>query len=231
MQLSDRLLAVAEMVTPGSRLVDVGTDHGYIPIFLVQKKKIPSAIAMDVNEGPLKRAVQHIQENGLQAYIETRLSDGVQALLQNEGDSVLIAGMGGALVQKILMEGREVLQSVSELILQPQSEIGQVRQYLATHGFQIISEDMVLEDGKYYSIMKAVHGTMKYETPILSKYGSDLLKKRHPVLKQYLLKEKAAYEKIAVHLRETATLHANTRIKEIEQELQHIIAALTYYEK
>lgn len=117
MQISKRLEAVASFVEQGSVIADVGCDHGYIPIYLYQKGMIPKAIAMDVNKGPLERAEIHIREYGLGEYITTRLSDGVRALKPNEADAVVIAGMGGALMEKIIEEGEETLKSVSYLIL------------------------------------------------------------------------------------------------------------------
>ena len=130
--------------------------HGYVPISLCEGKQIPSAIAMDINEGPLLRAKSHIEEAGLTGYIQTRLSDGLAALKAGEGDTVLIAGMGGILMEKILHEGRETLSSVRELILQPQSEIRQFRTWLREQGLRITDEKMVEEDGKFYPMMRAV---------------------------------------------------------------------------
>ena len=104
-KISNRLTTAAALVTQGYTLADVGTDHGYIPIYLLQQKKIPSAIAMDINEGPLERAKEHIALYGLQAYIQTRLSDGVVALKPGEVEAVLIAGMGGGLIMHILKDG------------------------------------------------------------------------------------------------------------------------------
>ena len=115
MQLSKRLSAVAEFVTPGGCLVDVGTDHGYVPIALLEQKKISSAIAMDVNRGPLERAREHIAQYNMGDYIETRLSDGLHALQAGEGDSLLIAGMGGGLTVRILSEGEPLLSGFGEL--------------------------------------------------------------------------------------------------------------------
>ena len=129
-KISNRLMTAAALVTQGYTLADVGTDHGYIPIYLLQQKKIPAAIAMDINEGPLERAKEHIALYGLQAYIQTRLSDGVAALKPGEVEAVLIAGMGGGLVMHILKDGEKVCQSAKELILQPQSEIERVREFL-----------------------------------------------------------------------------------------------------
>ena len=122
-KLSKRMQAVAAMVTFGGMLADVGTDHGYIPIALMEQHRIRGAIAMDINEGPLTRAKEHISSAGLEEYIQTRLSDGVQALNVQEADSSLIAGMGGELVAHILGEGEEVSAAAAVLILQPQSEI------------------------------------------------------------------------------------------------------------
>ena len=127
MQLSKRLSAVAEFVTPGGCLVDVGTDHGYVPIALLEQQKISSAIAMDVNRGPLERAREHIAQYQMGDYIETRLSDGLHALRAGEGDSLLIAGMGGGLTVRILSEGEPLLSGFRELILEPQSDIDRVR--------------------------------------------------------------------------------------------------------
>ena len=108
MQLSKRLSAVAGLVTRGNRLVDVGCDHGYLPVYLYLNHMIPSAIAMDVRPGPLSRAEEHIAQYGLGEYIETRLSDGLAALGTDEGDTLVIAGMGGPLMERILTEGRTV---------------------------------------------------------------------------------------------------------------------------
>lgn len=106
-RLSVRMSALADMVTPGSRLADVGCDHGYIPIYLCRTGRIPSAIAMDIHEGPLERARQHIEECGLSDRIQTRLSDGLEKLGGDEADTVLIAGMGGCLMCRILIAGDE----------------------------------------------------------------------------------------------------------------------------
>ena len=114
-QLSKRMSALASLVTEGSRLADIGTDHGYIPIALVQKGRIPSALAMDVGKGPLSRAREHIHSQGLDTYIETRLSDGLTELHEGEADTVLIAGMGGMLMKRILEGGGHCLSSGAEV--------------------------------------------------------------------------------------------------------------------
>lgn len=192
--LSKRLTALANMVTDGNRLADIGTDHGYIPIYLCQTGKIPSALAMDIGKGPLQQAQTHIAEHGLSEQIKTRLSDGMAALQFGEADTILIAGMGGGLVMKILSEGAEKLTGKEELILQPQSEIALVREFLRVRNFQILNEDMILEDGKYYPMMKASQQKAAEQAKILPQevadaFGPVLLQKRHPVLKEWLERE------------------------------------------
>lgn len=192
--LSKRLTALANMVTDGNRLADIGTDHGYIPIYLCQTGKIPSALAMDIGKGPLQQAQTHIAEHGLSEQIKTRLSDGMAALQFGEADTILIAGMGGGLVMKILSEGAEKLTGKEELILQPQSEIALVREFLRVRNFQILNEDMILEDGKYYPMMKVSQQKAAEQTKILPQevadaFGPVLLQKRHPILKEWLERE------------------------------------------
>lgn len=156
-QLSMRLSAVANMVTFSGILADVGTDHGYIPVFLAGEKRIQRAVAMDINRGPLERAREHIRQFGLEDRIETRLSDGLSALEPGEVDSIVIAGMGGALMERILQQGEAVARTAQELILQPQSEVMDFRRFLRENGYEITAEDMVFEDRKYYPMMRAVY--------------------------------------------------------------------------
>ena len=155
-RLSSRLAAAAALVTPGNRLADVGTDHGYVPIALCEQGTIPCALALDVREGPLSAARRNIAAAGKQEQVETRLSDGLIALAPGEADTVLLAGMGGALIQRILGEGAPALAGVRELVLQPQSEIPAVRRFLRLSGYEITHETVVKEDGKFYVVLRAV---------------------------------------------------------------------------
>lgn len=236
-RLSKRLTALADLVTPGHRLADIGTDHGYIPIYLCQKHVIPSAVAMDIGKGPLQQATAHIGQCGLSDMIETRLSDGLAALQPGEADTILIAGMGGGLVQKILSEGAQVLTGREELILQPQSEITQVRQYLRQCGFQITEEEMILEDGKYYPMMKVIQQKKeKSQTDTVSEqmedaFGPVLLKKRHPVLQEWLERELQTAQKVCEQL---STQPENERITirmtQVQEKKKMILEALKRYE-
>lgn len=235
MELSKRLQAVADLVTAGYKMADIGTDHAYIPISLISEERIPGAVAMDVNEGPLARARIHVREHHMEDKIEMRLSDGFSALKPGEVQSAVIAGMGGALMIRILKEGAEKVSSLDECILQPQSEIEKVRAFLLEEGFLFIREDMVEEDGKYYPMMKvsppAADGQDardKWNETQL-RYGKYLLQDKHPVLRQYLEREICIKKQILTGLRGQNSARILDRKKELEKELEHAEKGLMYY--
>lgn len=222
MQLSKRLESVSSLVTPGFRVADIGTDHGYIPLWLIRQGVIPGAIAMDIHKWPLQRAKENIQAYELEEKIETRLSDGLGELRPGEADCVVIAGMGGSLVIKILKEGAEVLRTVRELVLQPQSDMEKVRRFLQKEGYRITSEKMILEDGKFYPMMRAEHGRMKKLSEIEALYGPCLLKEKNVCLKQFLEREQQTFENVRRSLAESKTTRAKERLLEIEEKIEQI---------
>ena len=223
MHLSQRLSSVASMVTAGNCLADVGTDHGYVPIYLYERNIIPRAIAMDVNKGPLERAALHIAESGMKEAIETRLSDGLTALKPGEADSVVIAGMGGPLIIRILSAHPEVTESLKELILQPQSEISEVRIWLYEQGYEIVEEHMVFEDGKYYPMFKAVKNPEAEKlTDLEYKYGKISVLGEPEVLRAYLVREIANKQNILQKLNEETTEKSKGRAVEIKALLAEL---------
>lgn len=230
MQLSKRMQAVADLITPGEALADVGTDHGYIPIYAVEENIVKRAIAMDINKGPIERAASHIAEHGLEAYIEMRCCDGVKGLCAGEVQTVVIAGMGGGLMQKIMEDGAEVLQTVSEIILQPQSEIDKFRQYLVSHGWMIEREDMVFEDGKYYPMMRVKRGKMEVSNELFWKFGIYLLEDRNPVLKDFLDRSLDNCSHILEKLYSSGRSEEDERVIELKEEMRQLEAARKYYE-
>ncbi len=179
-KMSQRLITLSNMLAEGSenlsdiaridelmegnssvsfgRVADVGCDHGYISIYLVQSGIAESAIAMDVRKGPLTGALSNIRDYGLEDRITTRLSDGLKELKPGEADSLVIAGMGGKLMIRILEEGKPSELGIRAAVLQPQSEFSEFRQYLRGNGYVILDERVVFEDGKYYFPMKVLLG-------------------------------------------------------------------------
>lgn len=198
--LSDRMEAVVSMVSSQSFTVaDVGCDHAYVSIALVRRGLAGHVIAMDVREGPLGIAYNNVKTAGLEQKIDLRLSDGLAKLTPGEADTVIIAGMGGLLVKRILEQGSHILDFREKrpvLILQPQSDLPEVRIFLYRCAYHIVREKMVLEDGKYYTVMRAkpcskelAHQEMEEYAQADWIYGRDNLVRKDRVLYTYLQRE------------------------------------------
>lgn len=227
--LSKRMQMVADLVTRGGVLADIGCDHGFVSIYLIEKGICPKVIAMDVNEGPLLRAREHIEERGLTEYIDIRLSDGMEKLGMQEADSILIAGMGGRLVIKILSDYMDKAKALKEVILQPQSELHLVRRFLSEQGFHIVKEDMTEENGKYYPAIKAVWKEGK--TVMLQEkeewFGPCLLKDKNAVLLEYLQREKTKFVQILNEIENSGKSEDSTKKETVKDRLLLIDSALT----
>ncbi len=232
-KLSKRLTTIADMVTIGNRLADIGTDHGFLPLYLLEQGRIPSALAMDVNQGPLDRAIEHIQTNHYQQHIETRLSDGLEKLIPGEVDTIVIAGMGGGLMVRILTKELCKLEGVKELILQPQSEPQEVRCCLENIGFSIVDEEMLEEDGKYYVVIRGIPSERKESLSSLEHmYGPILLQKQHPVLLEWLQRELGVCQEILDRLSgEGLGEKAQQRRQEIMEKQQMLKDAVMLCQK
>lgn len=230
MQLSKRLKAVADYVTPGSVVADIGCDHAHTSIYLMENHIANAVIALDVNIGPLERAKENISKYHLEESIQVRLSDGARQIKKGEVDSLLISGMGGALMVRILKDSLDIAKSAKEWILQPQSEIVLVRKFLVKQGYSVIEENMLLEEGKYYVIMKAVSKEEEEEQEeVFFCYGKWLLKSKNPVLKEYLINKE---QKVSAILHELQANYAEkniVRINELEEELKLIRKGLEYF--
>lgn len=240
-ELSARLKALADMVTPGNRVCDVGCDHGFLSIYLVSRKISPGVLAMDVRPGPLSRAREHVAEFGLEDYIETRLSDGLTNMEAGEAGALVCAGMGGRLMQRILSREREKTESFKELILQPQSEIRAFREFLRSRGYRTVDENMIEEEGKFYPMMKVVpyKDPVSCEGPFLEsegcerrlfdQFGELMLRSGNPVLLRYLEYRRACLVKIHSGITGNTSLRSLQRLKEVEGELADIDRAEREY--
>ena len=218
--LSDRLKAVAKMITPGIPVADIGCDHAYLPIYLVRENISPYVVACDVNAGPVIRAQENIEDVDLAENIDVRQGDGLSVLTPGEVKSVVLAGMGGKLMIRIMSEGEDVLEKVSEIIMEPQSDVAALRHFLQDRGFRIISENMVSEEGKFYPIIKAVHGTMDWDREIYFRYGKILLREENPVLHEFLLIEKEYCSNLLRELSENEDIpHVFVRMEEVKTDL------------
>ncbi|MFI3208170.1 MAG: class I SAM-dependent methyltransferase [Eubacteriales bacterium] len=220
MELSKRLQAVADLVSADEIVADIGTDHGYIPIYLVQSGKCSKVFAMDINEGPYLRAKQHVAGYGLSEQVITRQSDGMKALESGEASAIIIAGMGGGLVIKILEQDRRLWSELNELILQPQSELDKVRTYLIENNWKVIEEKMVFEDGKYYPMMRVTKGQDVPYSRAELEYGRYLLQEKDSILAQFIKREITLKEDVIRSLEGKNGIHIETRIAELKEELE-----------
>ena len=192
--ISKRLELVASFVPQGAVLLDVGSDHAYLPIELVERGQIKSAIAGEVVEGPYKSAVKNVESHNLKERIQVRLANGLAAFEEADQVSVItIAGMGGRLIATILKEGLEKLANVERLILQPNNREDDLRIWLQDHGFQIVAESILEEAGKFYEILVVEAGQMKLSASDL-RFGPFLSKEVSPVFIKKWQKEATKLE-------------------------------------
>ena len=192
--ISKRLELVASFVPQGAILLDVGSDHAYLPIELVERGQIKSAIAGEVVEGPYQSAVKNVESHGLKEKIQVRLANGLAAFEEEDQVTVItIAGMGGRLIATILEEGLDKLSGVKRLILQPNNREDDLRIWLQDNDFQIVAESILEEAGKFYEILVVEAGQMKLSASDV-RFGPFLSKEVSPVFIKKWQKEATKLE-------------------------------------
>ena len=157
LKLTDRLQMVAEMVRPGKMLADIGTDHAYLPVYLILNNVIPCAVAADLREGPLENARQTVEKYDIADKVKLVLSDGLKELEKTDCHDFTIAGMGGNLISDILANSPWVNENGNHFVLQPQSHAEDLREYLMSTGFRILRENVTKEGRHLYSAMEVVY--------------------------------------------------------------------------
>ena len=227
LKMSVRLKEIAELLRCPEKLkvADVGCDHGYVSIYLVSHGIADECIAMDVRKGPLSGAQENISEYGLEGSIKTRLSDGLKELKPNEADSLVVAGMGGNLMRRILEEGKVKELGIKTAVLQPQSDIADFRNFLRDSGFIITDEKVIEEDGKFYFPMKVSIGENSFSgsDKLCNRYGECNILNRDETLKRFLLHGKKVCESILKNLDKNE--HSD-RVREVTSELYDIDTVL-----
>lgn len=214
MELSLRLYKIASMVDKCDCLADIGTDHAYIPIFLIKEGKCNRAIASDINEGPLKKAQTNIDEEDLNDKIECRLGGGFKTIKPFETNVAIIAGMGGNLIRDIINENIEVFQNMEYCILQPVQNPEVLREYIYSMGFTIIDEELIIEDSKFYEVIKLkFSNNMMQVDPIYYEVGKKLVEKNHSLLKEFINYKLDKYNSINTKLTDNSY---NSRARKIE---------------
>ncbi len=229
-KLSNRMKAVASMVDEGY-VADIGCDHAFVSIYLIKMGIANKVIAMDVKKGPVNIARENIRLCGLENVIEVRLSDGLQKLSEYEAECAIIAGMGGGLIQRILMEGKKHINNGIHLILQPQSEPWRLREYLYNIGYIIIDEKMLMEEGKYYVLMKAVPADIPCEQYSKEElyFGRLLLKQKDSVLEDYIRHNVSKKIELIDNLEHIHTEKSEKRLHSLRSEINFMENALSKY--
>lgn len=238
-KLSRRLSIIAELVPENSVLADIGSDHGLLPVFLVQSGKIRRAIAGELNTGPFEAARQQVRKAGLEDRITVRRGDGLRVLARGEVDTVTIAGMGGSLIVDILANDvNGILPDVRTLILQPNVGEDTVRSWLIDHDFILVEERILKEDGVIYEILKAVHSSQTNLTneevyrekrltsgsvisrENLIRFGPFLLDQLDPAFIEKWQEEQAKLENIRRQIAsQSDSPQGKRRLREIEEQI------------
>ncbi|BDD39022.1 tRNA (adenine(22)-N(1))-methyltransferase [Streptococcus ruminantium] len=221
-KLSKRLETVASFVPKGARLVDVGSDHAYLPLFLVEQGQVDFAIAGEVVQGPYRSALQNVEQAGKLDKIQVRLANGLAAVeVADNITAITIAGMGGRLIADILEAGKDKLANVERLILQPNNREDDVRRWLEKNQFKLIAEEILEENGKFYEVLVAESGQMKL-LEIEHRFGPYLLEQKSSIFIKKWHKEqeklKVAFEQIPLECGEDRLVIFH-KIKQIEEAL------------
>lgn len=215
------------MVTPGNNVIDVGCDHAYLAMYLVDNNIANDVIASDVNKGPLLVATNNINASGLSSRIKTILSNGISNIDTNDIQTMIIAGMGGNTIINIINNDIDKSHKFSEIIIEPQSDIYKIRKFLNDNCFEIIDENMVIESNKYYPIIKCKYSPLNTKTlsDVELNYGSILLLNKNNILYEFLTKQKLEFEKLIMDNK----LIENSNTNSINNKIDLINKALNYY--
>ncbi|MFL8710094.1 tRNA (adenine(22)-N(1))-methyltransferase [Clostridioides sp. GD02377] len=202
MKLTDRLLKIASLVSDGKKIADIGTDHGYIPVYLLKEGRVPFAVLADVNKGPLDNAHKEVIQNNLLDKVDLRLGSGIEVLEVGEIEEIIIAGMGGILISELLEAKKQVAHNVEKLILQPMQAQEELRRYLLNNGYEISEEVLVREDFRIYEIIVAKYTGKNtiIEDEIYFETGIKLLENKNSLFNEFIEKKIKTYSAIVNNL-------------------------------
>ncbi|WP_378953811.1 tRNA (adenine(22)-N(1))-methyltransferase [Pelosinus sp. sgz500959] len=224
MKLGERLAALGAFVPQGARLADIGTDHGYLPIELIQKKIAISAVAGDIHKGPYQAAKDNIESLGLEEKISVRFGNGLAVLSPGEVDTVVIAGMGGSTIIEILKSQPEVTSSVTRLILQPMIAAVAVRSWLTANKWCIVDEALVQDEGRLYEIIVAEQGVSPEFESIMYDIGMILWKKKPKLLGLHLDHLIAQTERVLREMANSDSAQQSSKFDEYTKRLEQLEA-------
>ena len=229
MELSKRLNFIINNIENSTVLADIGTDHGYIPLYATKNGLCSKAIAVDINKDPLDKARLNAILEGAGDELEFRLGDGLKPLEKDEAEVVIIAGMGGNLIRDILEESIDKVISLNYLTLVPAQNPEVLREYLYNNDYEIICEDLCEEEGIYYELFKVrkKDGESMALDSIYYEVSPKLLMQKHPLMKEYLNSKIENYKKILSFITES-TVSAKERRASVEEKINIISNMMNY---
>ncbi|MCY6371801.1 tRNA (adenine(22)-N(1))-methyltransferase [Clostridium ganghwense] len=222
MNISNRLKVIGEMVDNCEVICDIGTDHAYLPIYLIKKYVCNKAVASDINKGPVEKAKFNVKREGLSDKISCRLGGGFTTIKPFEVDGAVIAGMGGNLIRDIIEERKNVFQSLKFVILQPVQNPEILRQYIYEVGYDIIDEELCFDEDKYYEIIKIKYNNkpIKVES-IYYEISKRLIEKKHPLIGDYIKFKIEKYTNILKYIG-NETQSVKKRKEEVEDKIKKL---------
>lgn len=221
MKISPRLMTIANYVHRGAVVADIGTDHAYLPIYVVQEGICPRAVAGDLNPGPFKTAQEAVQEAGLADKIDVRFGNGLVILEPGEVDTLIIAGMGGGTIREILKDSPEVVAKAARMVLQPMVDGGAMRLWLAEQGWYPTDEKLVEDEGRIYEVIALERAEQPIvEDPLVIELGPKLIENKDPLFIPFLSKTLESLEAILEGLTRSKHPSAREREKEIRDKVE-----------
>ena len=227
-KLSARLNAVADLVGTCRGIADIGSDHAYLPVWLIQHEKISFAVAGEVQPGPFEAARQTICDAALQERITARMGDGLQVVYPGEVAAVVLAGMGWATIRGILERSPDVLSLLDRLVFQPMTGSAGLRRWLAENGWRLVSEELVAEGGRLYEVLAAEPGSPEPADSLLLEIGPLLWRQRHPLLQEHLSRLIINYEKRMAAMIRSQTPEVMARRGEHAEKIYALKERLTW---
>jgi tRNA (adenine22-N1)-methyltransferase len=207
MDISERLECIAKMVEKCDSVADIGTDHAYLPIYLIKNGVCRRAIASDINKGPVEKAKLNIRMENEDESIECRLGSGLTTILPNEVNVAIIAGMGGNLIRNIIEESMEVFKSLDYLVLQPVQNPDILRRYIYERGYEVIDEELCKDENRYYELIKIRYAhKIEYLEDIYCEISKVLLEKKQPIVKEYIFLKIEKYDKILNNIKDNGEM-------------------------
>lgn len=224
MEISNRLKKIASMTEKCHCIADIGTDHGYLPIYMIKNKICDKAIASDINKGPINKARLNISINKMDNIIDCRLGSGLSTIKPFECNGIIIAGMGGNLIRDIIAEGENIVSAADFAVLQPVQNPEVLREFIYKKGYTILDEELCIDENIFYEIIKIKwNKTLKKEKidPIYYEISKTLMDKKHPLMEQYIDYKINKYKQIFDHIKEESNW-AVKRKSEVSDKIRRL---------